>query len=282
MLRAGRNADARAVARATRSIERTGAMRRMLLLVLAAAGFTPAVAHAVPLLYGVHGGMTIGSLRSHDGNELSKDYSSRYGLFGGGFAETPLSNAFSLRLELNYVPQGGKRDGMQPIQDTSSFPVPPGTPLYADFKTVAKLNYLEFPLLVGWRFGSARQFEAQFGPYGGILLSATKETSGTSSIYTDPQGNDVLTIPPGYPGEGQPVPPQDFTATTDSKSSLKSFNWGLQGGVSLAQSVPGGTALLEVRGGLGMTDIQKSSADGQNATGTMVVAFGYIWNPERD
>jgi hypothetical protein len=255
-------------------------MRRTLLLVLAATALIAPAANATPIIWGAHGGFSIPNLRDHGDTELSANYTSRFALFGGGIAEKLLSPAFSLRLELNFAPQGGKREGMQPIQDTSQFPVPPGTPLYADFKTEAKLNYLEFPLLVGWHFGSARQFEAQFGPYGGILLSAKTETSGTSSIYTDPQGNDVLTIPPGYPGEGQPIPPQDFSATTDNKSSLKSFNWGLQGGLSMAQAVPGGVALLEVRGGLGMTDIQKSSADGQNATGVMVVAFGYLWGPK--
>ncbi len=262
-------------------------MRRLSLLLVAASCLAVPAAYAMPIVWGAHAGASIPNLRSTGGDtELSKDYTSRLAPFFGGFAETPMSRDFTMRLELNFVGQGGKRSGMQPIQDTSEFEnqglVAPGTPLYGNFKTEAKLNYLEFPLLLGYHFGTARQFELQFGPYGGILLSAKTVTSGTSPIYTDSKGQDVLVFPPGYPGAGTPVPPVDFGATTDNKSSIKTFNWGLQGGFSIAQSVPGGAALLELRGGLGLTDIQKSSADGHNATGALVVALGYIWRPETD
>ena len=101
-------------------------------------------------------------------------------------------------------------------------------------------------------------------------------TSGQSPIYVDPQGAQPLTFPPGSPFEGVPVPAQDFGATTDGKADLHPFNWGLQAGAGYARPVGPGVASLELRGELGLTNIQKHTAtNGKNVTGSLVIALGY-------
>ena len=253
-------------------------MRRFVLPAVAVALCLASAAQAFPLTLGAQLGSSVPDLRDDGGNELSTGYSSRFAPFAGAFAETPLSPAFSLRLELNLAPQGGKRNGLQPVQDTSQFPVAPGTSLYANFDNQARLDYLEIPLLVGWHFGAGRRFAILGGPYAGILLSAKTVTSGTSTVYTDAQGTQPLSFPPGPPYDGAPFPAVDFGATTNDKSSLKTLNWGLQLGGQMAQSMRGGDLSLSVRGGLGFTDIQRSADDGRNTTGVLVLALGYGWH----
>jgi Outer membrane protein beta-barrel domain len=225
------------------------------------------VANAGPLTIGVHGGPSIPNLRDRGGNDLSSGYTSRLAPFFGVFAEKSLSPEFSVRTELNYAPQGAQREGMQPLQDTSQFPAPPGTPLYADFKTVAKLDYLEIPILARYHIAAIPGLFVNGGPYMGFLISAKTVTSGNSQVFLDPQGQQ--------PTDGITYP---FDATTDNKSALNTFNWGFQAGLGLTHEIGAGTASLEVRGGLGMTNIQKDEADGKNATGVLVIAAGYGWH----
>jgi hypothetical protein len=218
--------------------------------------------------FGVHAGSSIPDLRDNGGNDLSSGYSSRLAPFFGAFTERSFSPAFSVRAELNYAAQGGKRDGMQPLQDTSQFPVPPGTTLYANFKTEAKLDYLEIPVLARYQVSAAPGLFVNGGPYVGFLLSAKTVTSGSSQVFLDPQGQQPAD-PNVYP----------FDATTDNKSDLKSTNWGFQAGLGYGRPVGSGVASLEVRGGLGLVNIQKDSANGKNSTGVLVIAAGYAFQP---
>jgi len=215
---------------------------------------------------GLHAGSSIPNLRDNGGGDLSSGYSSRLAPFFGAFAERPWSPALSIRTELNYAAQGGKREGMQPLQDTSQFPVPPGTTLYANFKTEAKLDYLEIPVLVRYHATAAPGLFVDGGPYAGFLLSAKTVTSGSSQVFLDNQGQQ--------PVDSNTYP---FDATTDNKSDLKTFNWGLQAGIGYVHAAGSGVASLEVRGGLGLTNIQKDSANGKNSTGVLVLAAGYGW-----
>lgn len=216
--------------------------------------------------FGLHAGSSIPNLRDNGGGDLSSGYSSRVAPFFGAFAERSCSPTFSVRAEVNYAAQGGKRDGMQPLQDASQFPVPPGTTLYANFKTVAKLDYLEIPVLARYHVSAAPGLFVNGGPYAGFLLSAKTETSGNSQVFLDPQGQQ--------PVDANTYP---FDATTDNKADLKTFNWGFQAGIGYVHAIGGGSASLEVRGGLGLTNIQKDSANGKNSTGVLVVAAGYSW-----
>ena len=238
---------------------------------------TVSTASAGPLILGLRAGSSIPDLRDNGGNELSKGWSSRVATYYGAFAELEIAPAFSVQAELSYAAQGGRKDGLQPIiTDLSALGVPPGVTLYARFKNIAKLDYLEIPVLAKYHFGPANRLFVGAGPYVGFLLSAKTVTSGQSSIYMDPQGTQPLAFPPGSPYEGAPVPPQDFGATTDGKADLHTFNWGLQAGAGYARPVGPGMASLELRGGLGLANIQKDTAtNGKNVTGNLVIALGY-------
>jgi hypothetical protein len=234
-------------------------------------------ASAGPLTVGLRAGSSIPDLRDNGGNDLSKGWSSRVAPYFGAFAELQVTPAFSVQAEVDYAAQGGKKDGLQPIiTDLSALGAPADLTLYARFKNTAKLDYLEIPVLAKYHFGPANRLFVGAGPYVGFLLSAKTVTSGQSSIYLDPQGAQPLVFPQGSPYEGQPIPPQDFGATTDGKADLHAFNWGVQAGVGCALPAGPGVASLELRGGLGLANLQKDTAtNGKNVTGNLVIALGY-------
>jgi hypothetical protein len=240
-------------------------------LILAAAVIaTPAL--AAPVRIGLHAGSSIPNLHAGDNNPISTGWSSRVAFAFGLFAEYDVSSSFAIQSEVNYAPQGGKRNGSQPVMlDASALGIPPGTPLYANYNNTADINYVEIPVLAKFWIGSARQMYANLGPYVGFLLNARNKTSGTSQIYYD----QALTQPVEY-SPGNPVPPQDFNATTDVKSELRSYNWGIQGGVGYGRPIGSGRLELDVRGGYGLMNVQKDTAtNGKNNTGSLVVSLAY-------
>ncbi|HVP15090.1 MAG TPA: hypothetical protein VMS88_06075, partial [Terriglobales bacterium] len=102
-------------------------------------------------------------------------------------------------------------------------------------------------------------------------LSAKNVTSGTSEVYLD---KNRTPIPPQM---GGPIV-APFDATTDNKSSLHTFNWGVQAGVGMARPLGRGAVSLEVRGEIGLMNIQlHPDMDGKNSTGAAIVALGYAF-----
>ena len=224
---------------------------------------------------GLKGGISIPNLSGGGGNPLSENYSSRLAANFGLLAEFKLHNHWSLQAELNYAGQGGKRDGLQPITNLPpelAQLVPPGTYLYANFKNKAILDYLELPILAKLTWGNSWQYYVNAGPYLGYLLHAKEKTEGTSLIYADPQGQQPVQTQAG------PLPPQDFTATTDVTSSIKRWNIGVTGGVGLAK--PLGTRnriFFDARFEYGFINIQKYKEDGKNNTGNVLLSLGYAY-----
>ena len=153
--------------------------------------------------------------------------------------------------------------------------VPPGLNLYANYNNETALNYLEIPLLARYTFdlagtlGLSRVY-VDAGPYVGFLLSAKNTTGGMSSIYLDKSGTPLL-LPPA----GQPLPPLDFTASTDVKSDIQKLNTGITGGIGLARTFGPGDLILDARGAYGLRDIQTDPKNGKNNTGSFVLAVGY-------
>jgi hypothetical protein len=242
---------------------RSPAVVALLLLALAT---TAAGAGAAPILVGVHAGSSIPNLHAGDNNPISTGWSSRVAFAFGIYAEYDMSPSFAIQPEVNFAPQGGKRNGVQPIPyDATAFGAPPGTLLYGDFNSTADIDYLEIPLLAKYRIGSARQLYATFGPYVGFLLSAKNVTSGSSLVYLDAQKTQPVT-----------ASPVDFGTTTDIKSDLKSYNWGIQGGLGYQRPLGSGRIELDVRGSYGLMNVQKdTAANGKNNTGALVVSLGY-------
>ncbi len=223
-------------------------------------------ASAAPITLGIHGGSSIPDLRDNGGNEISRGWSSRRAPFYGVSAELSAVGPWSLLAEVNFTGQGGTRNEIQPVTDprlTSN--LPPGTTAYANFDNVAKFNYVEIPVLVRYHLPAPLHPSLAFGPYAGFLTSAKQVTSGTSDVWANKAGT-------------QPIPGMsavDFNATTPVKSDLRTFNWGVQAGVGAALPYGRGAITLDVRGALGLTNIQKDSANGKNATGALIVALGY-------
>ena len=230
------------------------------------------VASAAPILVGVHLGSSIPNLHAGDKNPISNGWSSRVAFAFGIFAEYDVTSSFAIQPEVNYAPQGGKRNGSQPVDfDATALGFPAGTTLWANYDNTADIDYLEIPVLAKYRIGSAHQFYGAFGPYVGFLLTAKNITKGTSQIYYD-QG---LTMPVENP-PGTPLPAQDFGATTNIKNDLRSTNWGIQGGIGYQHALGAGRIELDVRGSYGLVNVQKdTAANGKNNTGALVVQLGY-------
>jgi hypothetical protein len=244
------------------------ALALLLVMILVAGG----IGFAGQLSIGVHAGLSVPSIRGGD-NEFSRGFTSRKGPYFGLFADFPLASHFSLRAEVNYASQGGKRNGMQPIvTDLPGLTLPPDLILYADFHNETILDYIEIPLLAEFSWGNKPRFFINVGPYVGFLVRAKIVTSGMSTIYLDSSGTQPLLVPPDY----QPLPPVSFDATTDVKESINDLNAGIAGGAGLGIRLGPGNVIAAFHFSFGFTNIQKDVATGgKNNTGALIVTLGY-------
>ena len=226
---------------------------------------------------GARGGISIPNLTAGSGNQnpVNTGYSSRLGPDAGLFAEFKISNLFSLEPMLEYSSQGGKKDGMQAFPTPAAFAAmfPAGEApqyLYANYNSVAKLNYLMIPVLAkfGWNFKkSPWRIYADAGPFLGILLSAKQVTSGQSQIYADPGGQQPLTA-----GD------QSFDATDNIKDQLNTVNLGIEGNIGLKYRFGMQSLFIEGGGNYGFLNIQKGSQNGKNNTGAATALVGYSYS----
>jgi hypothetical protein len=216
---------------------------------------------------GVLGGLNIPKLQGSSSNEMSRDYTSRIGEAFGLMASYDIGSKFSLRIDALYSSEGGKRNGIQAIDASSVNPLAPaGTYLYADFKNESILNYFEIPVLAKYNFpvGKSSKLYINLGPYAGFLLNAKQKTSGTSIIYADR-------------AETMPVVPvaQSFDASNNVTSDINTTNFGVIGGVGFTQTVGYGDIFMDIRGGYGLTIVQKDTKNGSSHIGNLLIALGY-------
>lgn len=232
-----------------------------------------------PIYLGVKGGISIPNLQGGgSASQVSNGYKSIEGPYFGIFADFKVSKHFSIQPELNYSAQGGQKNGVQAIA-TSQLPaglIPAGTPpadippyVYASYKSKARLNYLELPILAKYSIslGKAWKFLIDAGPYVGFLMSAHDITKDSSYVYADP-------------GETQPLAPfkVDFGGNQNIRPDIYKFNFGFQGGVGFEYHFKKcGYLYLEGGGNYGFLNIQKYTADGKNQTGAGTVALGYAF-----
>ena len=214
-----------------------------------------------------------------EGNtEQSKNYTSRLAPFFGISFTKKLSTYFNLQAEFNYSPQGGKRNGMQPI-DASPFGMPAGTTLYANFKNETKLNYLEVPLLLQFYISDQAKnysvfYFANLGPYAAVRIKAKTVTAGNSQVYLDQQGTMVLKLE-----DGTPLPAQSFNATTNIRDEIRRMNAGIAGGLGTGYNFDGNKFFLEARFTRGLINIQTHpEQSGKNKTGALIFSAGYIYS----
>jgi hypothetical protein len=227
---------------------------------------------------GAKGGVSIPNLTAGGGNPVSSGWSSRLGPYFGAVGEYDLSKHFSLQVELNYSSQGGKKDGVQaiPSNEFSSF-FPPGTPpslipayLYATFKSVAKLNYLELPVLAKYNFPLNKKlaFFVNVGPYIDYLANAKDINTGSGYVYSDEAEESQNRVSPTS---------ESFDSTQDITSQIHRFNVGVQGAIGLELQAGKGKFILSAGGNYGFINIQKYAADGKNDTGAATVTLGYLF-----
>ena len=242
--------------------------------------------YAQKITIGAKGGLSIPNLTGGGSvTPLSSGYSSRMGADGGIYAEYHVTKPFSVSVGLEYSSQGGQKDKFQayttPPQIAPLFaPYPAPTYLYADFKSVAKLDYLLIPILARytWKINKKSPFRiyAAFGPFAGFLLNAHQITSGSSQIsMMNPDGKTYtqLVIPPATTPQSVP-----FDANTSIKDSLNTFNAGICGFVGISYRInKNHSVFIEGGGNYGFLSIQKGSANGKNNTGAGVVTIGYAY-----
>lgn len=236
----------------------------LVLATFLAGAVTPAA--AVDLKLGAHAGLTIPNLMGGNDNPYSAGFSSREGECFGITAQLGLSSHFSLVAEFNYTSQGGKREGMQIIEETPEG-LPSGYDLYANFKNESILDYLEIPVMARYTFGSKLKFFVNAGPYLGYLVRAKAKTSGSSNVYLDAAGTEQVT-----------QEPVSFDAETDVKDSIRPFNFGLAGGVGMTYPLGRGDLILDAHFQVGFTRLQKDATNGDSETGAVVITLGYLFN----
>lgn len=231
---------------------------------------------------GALGGISIPNLSAggSNNNPLNTGYSSRLGATAGLTGNYRLSPLFSLSARLEYLAEGGKKNGMQALTTPEEIVgyyegqgLNPPTYLYANYKSTAKLNYLMIPILAnfGWRLGdkSPFRFYAEAGPSLGYLLQAKQVTSGNSQLYTDPAGANAL-----------PFGTVSFDSTTNIRDQLHRFNLGIEGDIGLSYAF-GHTArssvFIQAGGNYGFINIQKGTANGKNNAGAAMATIGYTY-----
>jgi hypothetical protein len=216
---------------------------------------------------GIFGGLNIPRLSGGNSNELSRDYTSRSGIAFGLTSSLYIGSNFSLRVDVMYSSEGGKRNGIQAFDASSISPlVPAGTYFYADYKNESILNYVEVPVMVKYTFplNKSSKFYINAGPYVGFLLNANEKTSGSSLIYAD-RTKTIVIIPA----------PMSFDANTDITKDINKLNIGLTGGLGLSQKLSSGEIFIDVRGAYGLKVIQKLSQNGSSHNGYLLIDLGY-------
>jgi len=243
---------------------------------LALAGiFLAFVCHGQSIQPGLKIGVSLPDIQGN--SEQSKVYASRWAPFFGISLTKKISSYFNLQAEINYSPQGGKRDGMQPV-DAIKFGMPEGTVLYANYRNEIKLDYLEIPVLIQL-YGEKPQSDniifyfANFGPFAAFRLNAETATSGTSPIYLDKEGTTVFTK------DGIPSSAQSFNSNTDIKEQIKTTNAGFIGGIGSGYKFDSHKFFIEARLTRGLTNFQSHTNNNEKSkTGSLIFAAGYIYS----
>ena len=216
---------------------------------------------------GILAGLNIPRLSGGNNNELSRDYTSRSGAAFGITSSLYLGSNLSLRVDVMYSSEGGKRNGIQAFDASSINPmVPAGTYFYADYKNESILNYAEVPVMLKYSvpLNKSSKFYLNVGPYVGFLLNAKEITSGSSIIYAD-RTKQVIVVPVA----------QSFEANTDITSDINKLNFGLTGGGGFSQQISSGEIFIDIRGAYGLKVIQKLSQNGSNHNGNLLIDLGY-------
>lgn len=226
---------------------------------------------------GVKAGISLPNLVGSSDQEITKNYKSRLAASFGAFVDVQLHKNTSLQIEVDYAPQGGKRNGIQPVtQPIPGLPVlPAGNYYFANFNNTAKLDYIELPVMLKYRVRRDKPVGAYLngGTYVGFLMKATTVTSGSSSLFLDNRGSIPVMV-----GPSTPFPTIPFDAKTDVTDSLNRVNFGITGGGGITFKHKDNYFFIDGRASYGLTTLQKDTLnDGKSRTGNLVMSFGYAF-----
>ena len=226
-------------------------------------------------------GLNAPSLSDDETNIFARDYKSNPSLevaFGLDFS---LSERLSVNPEIVYTTRSGKRQGVQPIP-SNALPqefrqiIGEGTVLFADFTTVSSPSYLDFPVILKYRFTNPSQrftFFLEGGFQIGFLLNAKLNTSGNSTIFLDEGGDNALPLPPPIPTGFE----FNFNRTENRSDILHKINYGIQYGLGMEYAfISDSKLLIDIRVAQGVKSIQKNPDFGRSKVGGVVFSIGYI------
>lgn len=238
---------------------------------------------------GLKGGISIPNLSSGSTAQSDWDegYSSRIGPNLGVLGEFQFSNTFSMQPEIDFIGEGGKRNGIQPFsvpdKYLAAFQAAFKTDrdyVFSDYNNVSRINYLQIPVMAKFNFplnqNQRLKFFVQAGPFISFLVGA-KQLVKTADlkVYQDKAGQ-------------QQIPPEAVAAffgtkldtAINAKGELHKTNVGVQGAIGLSYNFGPGKLFIEGGGNYGFIDMQKGAEHGKNRIGAATVALGYalsIW-----
>jgi len=246
-----------------------------------------------PIKIGAKVGYSLAKLHDSNENTYAKDYESDGGIDFGFTAEFTLTNTFSIQTELNFTQRNGTRTGMQPLGESElndqlngflpflGLPlVTPENPIYASFEAEQKLNYLEVPVLAKFGWGDDFRFYGEVGPYVGILLCATQNTSGESQFYFDEDGNNPVFVPISEDlSEFIELPAQSLNAETNIKDDLKTVNFGGIVGIGAIKKIGKKSEVyIDARASYSFNYIQLRNVYGETNIGGVIISLGYVYS----
>ena len=214
-------------------------------------------------------------------SELSEGFRERLVPYFGISLGKSLSRYFSLKTEINYSLEGGKRTGIQPIDHNLINPRAgfPDTILYASFKNEIKLSYIEMPLLLQFSIDkdeihSRVFYHLTFGPFLALRIKAKRVTSGSGRIYVDSRGTSPLTLK-----DGAELPAQSFESVNNIGEEVKRLNAGIITGLGIGYKYFEHKFFAEARFVKGLINIQsRPDQSGRSKTASLLFSAGYIYH----
>jgi len=277
--------------------------------------FFVAITNAQTVDIGLKGGVAIPNIVGGNNNPLSEGYKSRFSGNGGFFTEIKFNNheKISFRFGVEYIGQGGKRNGMQAMssnqvimdmatqmsnisEETVALLAQMGALMppyfYADVKNTAKFDYLMIPLSIqiGKDLGqSPWQVYVNAGPFVSLLMSGEQVSKGMSLLYVDANKSTSVwenvpvpiqtTITSNVPELANVLENGSEFGTSNITGTLRPVNVGVQGNIGLSYKCDNGNKFFaEIGGNYGFVRIQKDKNNGVNRLGAATVMFGYAFN----
>lgn len=264
--------------------------------------------------FGIKGGENISSLMAGDNNTpVSEGYKSLMTKGGGIFTELQINPTVSLRLGVEYIGMGGKKDGMQAIPSQRlitemgnsigmsiteqqlaalgalAMNMPPY--YYANVDNTVKLDYVMIPLMAqfGKNIGqSPWRVYINAGPFVSFLMSGKQESKGTSKMFADASGTQTLweklnqpikdMVASEFPSIESTLDNPATFGKTNITGELKSSNFGVTGNAGIRYQCRKNYLFIEAGGNYGFATVQDNNTNGSNRTGAVSVMIGYSFS----